>query len=207
MAPKPPYNVDSLNPPFNSTQRTNIINFINAEVKVNPGLGAALRSGYGISHPLSSLAQLSDLGDGDLKNAYYEAVSFYEGGGPPGTGNPVSNAGNAAKQAVQNAPGISTVEDLIHKLGSGSFWVSAGEFLGGFILIAIGVHALVSDSIHPNSKHTLGSSLKQISKGPTGAFKVTKERTKATKYSGPRTSVSSGEASKSLKKIAEYGVK
>lgn len=143
--PKPPYNVDSLTPPFTATQRTKIIAFINAEVKANPGLGSALHMGYGISHPLANLSQLSDLGDGDLKNAYYEAVSFNEGGGPPGTGNPINNTASAAKQAATNT-GILSWTDALAKffsdLMSAAFWIRAAEVVGGLILITVGLNHL-----------------------------------------------------------------
>lgn len=61
--------------------------------------------------------------------------------------------------------GLEGVYALLNKLGTSEFWIKAGEFIGGFILIAIGAHALVSDSLHPNSKHSLGSSTRALAKG------------------------------------------
>lgn len=176
----PPYNPNTLTAPLTATQRAAILKYLH---EVEGGNW----DGYD---------------DTQLIADYKWAVAGGRGSGILG------GLGNAPGAIVGSFPNpLALAEHIWGDLSSGKFWISAGELVGGFILIAIGVHALVSDSVHPNSKHTLGSSLKQISKGPAGALKITKERTKATKSSGPRTSVSSAEASKRLKKIAEYGAK
>lgn len=175
----PPYNPDSLHVPLTAAQRKAILEYMH---KVEGGNW----DGYD---------------DTQLIADYKWAVAGGRGSGILGG---LGNAPGAIIGAFPNP--LALAEHIWGDISSQKFWISVGEFIGGFLLIAIGVHAAVTSAKSPNSKHTLSQSMKKVLPAPAKTV-VKAKKFKGVRSSSPQVKVSSSSANKALKQIAEYGAK